>query len=113
MEREMMPEIEITPGSGNVFADLGLPNPEVYELKARLVSQIQQFIRDKGWNQTQAADVLGLDQPKVSKLLRGRLSEFSVERLLTMLNRLGHDVEVRISAEEHAPEESHLLVMVA
>ena len=113
MEREMMPEGDITPGSGNVFADLGLPNPEVYELKARLVSQIHQFIQDKGWTQTQAAEVLGLDQPKVSKLLRGRLAEFSVERLLTMLNRLGHDVEVRIFVDSHAPEESHTLVRVA
>lgn len=108
MERD----VESTISSGNVFADLGLPNPEERLLKAQLLVQIKRFIEQKGWTQTQTAEAIGLDQPKVSKLLRGRLNEFSVERLLTILNRLGHNVEVRISAEEHVPAETRLLVMV-
>ena len=109
----MEPEVKFTVGSGNVFADLGLPNPKAYSLKAQLVMQIQDIIEAKGWTQAETAAVIGLDQPRVSKLLNGRLSDFSVERLLTILNRLGHNVAVLISAEEHAPEETHVQVMVA
>lgn len=96
--------VEITPGSGNIFADLGLPTPEEDLLKAQLAAQIQMFMNRQGLTQTQLAERVDLDQPKVSKLLRGRLSDFSVERLLRILNRLGHDVEVRISAVEHMGE---------
>jgi predicted XRE-type DNA-binding protein len=106
-------DIDITASSGNVFADLGLPNPEERALKSQLAIQIRRIIEDKGWTQVQAADVLGVDQPKVSHLLRGRLAGFSVERLLTLVNRLGHNVEVHISLEEYAPEETHLLVRLA
>ena len=105
-------DVEITPSSGNVFADLGLPNPEELELKSQLVSQIRLFIEQKGWTQVQTAEVIGMPQSKVSLLLRGRLNGFSVERLLTILQRLGHDVEVRISAAERNPEEAQLLVRV-
>jgi predicted XRE-type DNA-binding protein len=106
-------DIDITASSGNVFADLGLPNPEERALKSQLAIQIRRIIEDKGWTQAQAAEVLGVDQPKVSHLLRGRLAGFSVERLLTLVNRLGHNVEVHISQEEYAPEETHLLVRLA
>ena len=110
---KMERDVEATLSSGNVFADLGLPNPEERLLKAQLLVQIKRFVAQKGWTQSQAAEAIGLDQPKVSKLLRGRLTEFSVERLLTILNRLGHNVEVRISAEEYVPDEARLLVTVA
>ena len=104
---------EITLSSGNVFADLGLPNPEERALKAQLAMQIQHFIDEKGWTQAQTAEVIGMDQPKVSQMLRGRLSGISVECLLTVLNRLGHDVEVRISQEERDPEKAQLMVRMA
>jgi predicted XRE-type DNA-binding protein len=113
MEPDVMPNTEITPSSGNVFADLGLPDPEEYDLKSDLVIQIRHFIEQKGWTQARAAEVIGLDQPSLSKLLRGRFAGFSVERLLLIVRRLGHDVEIHISAEEHAPEETHMLVVVA
>ena len=106
-------QADITPSSGNIFADLGLPDPGTRELKAQLAVQIQHLIARKGWTQVRTAEVLGLDQPKVSKLLRGQLADFSVERLLILLNRLGHDVEVRILAEEHAPEDTQVLVRIA
>jgi len=96
--------------SGNVFADLGRPDAEELLLKAELTLRISTLIERKGWTQSQAAERMKLDQPKVSRLLRGELSGFSVDRLLTILNRLGHSVEVRISAKERAPEKSHTRV---
>ncbi len=76
-------EVEHTRSSGNVFADLGLPDADERMLKAQLAVQIRRFIEAKGWTQTEAAAAVGLDQPKVSHLLRGRLAGFSVERLFS------------------------------
>ena len=97
---------------GNVFADLGFRDAEERLLKAKLAYEIAQLIEQKGWTQTQTAARTGLDQPKVSHLLRGRLSGFSADRLFAILNRLGHSVEVRISAKERKPEKTHTRVMI-
>lgn len=99
-------------GSGNVYADLGFRDAEERLLKAKLATKIAQLIEEKGWTQNQTAERIGLDQPKVSHLLRGRLSGFSADRLFAILNRLGHSVEVRISAKERAPEKTHTRVMI-
>lgn len=99
--------------SGNVFADLGFDDSEERLLKAKLASKIAQLIEQKGWTQAQTATRTALDQPKVSRLLRGQLSGFSADRLFAVLNRLGHSVEVRISAKERAPEKSHTRVMIS
>ena len=101
----------MTPGSGNVFADLGLPEAEDRLLKAQLALKIQQLIEQKGMTRAEIAPLLGLDQPKVSNLMRGRLAGFSVERLFGLLNRLGHNVEVRVSEEEHEPEGTYTTVV--
>ena len=98
--------------SGNVFADLGFQDAEERLLKAKLATKIAQLIEKKGLTQAQAAERIALDQPKVSRLLRGQLSGFSADRLFAILNRLGHSVEVRISAKERAPEKSHTRVMI-
>jgi predicted XRE-type DNA-binding protein len=82
-------------GSGNVFADLGLPDAQERQTKARLASRIAALL--SGRTQQEAATALGLDQPKVSKLVRGQLRGFSVERLLHLLTILGQDVEIRVS----------------
>ena len=103
-------QVEI--GSGNVFADLGFEDSEERLLKAKLANKIAQLIEKKGWTQAQTAERTALDQPKVSRLLRGQLSGFSADRLFAVLNRLGHSVEVRISAKERAPEKSHTRVMI-
>jgi predicted XRE-type DNA-binding protein len=113
MTGEQQNRVEVEESSGNVFADLGLPDPEERLLKAQLAAQIQVFIGQKGLTEAQIAAQLGLDQPKVSKLLRGHLADFSVDRLLLLLNRLGHSVEVRISAEEHEPQDAQVRVLVA
>ena len=78
--------------SGNVFADLGLPNPEEMLAKAELAIKIAEILRQRRLTQVQAAAMLGVDQPKVSALIRGRLSGISIERLLL----LGTDVSIRI-----------------
>jgi len=103
---------KIQPGSGNVFADLGFQDAEERLLKAKLATKIAQLIEKKGWNQAQTAERTGLDQPKVSRLFRGQLSGFSADRLFAVLNRLGHSVEVRISAKERPPEKSHTRVII-
>ena len=103
---------KIETGSGNVFADLGFQDAEERLLKAKLATKIAQLIEDKGLTQTQAAERTALDQPKVSKLLRGQLSGFSADRLFAILNRLGHSVEVRISAKERSPTKSHTRVLI-
>jgi len=99
--------------SGNVFADLGFEDSEERLLKAKLAIKIAQLIEKKGWTQAQTAERISLDQPKVSRLLRGQLSGFSADRLFAVLNRLGHSVEVRISAKERPPEKSHTRVLIA
>ncbi|MBN3896088.1 MAG: XRE family transcriptional regulator [Nostoc sp. NOS(2021)] len=80
--------------SGNVFADLGLSNHEERLLKAELVRKISEIITNLNLTQVQAAEILGIDQPKVSLLIRGRLSGFSTDRLIAYLNKLGSDVEI-------------------
>lgn len=81
-------------GSGNVFADLGLPDADAHLLKAGLVTRIDAIIRQRGLTQTQAARLLGLSQPDVSRLLRGDFREYSLERLLRLLTALGPDVDI-------------------
>lgn len=84
----------VYPSSGNVFADLGLPEPEEDLIKATLAVRIARVVEAKGWSQSEAAHVMGIDQPKVSALVRGRLASFSAERLLSFLIALGQDVEI-------------------
>ena len=86
----------IEPGSGNVFADLGRPEAEAHLLKAELVNRIDALIRRRGITQTEAARLLGLSQPDVSRLLRGDFREYSLERLFRLLTALGRDIEIVI-----------------
>lgn len=99
----MSDERDYTVGSGNVFADLGHPDPDTALAKADIAGQIASIIAARGWNQRQAADVLGLDQPKVSMLLRGQLRDFSLERLMKLLTRLDQDVRGDDDAARSVP----------
>jgi predicted XRE-type DNA-binding protein len=85
-----------TKSSGNVFADLGLPNPEQELLKAQLTLQIYKIVRARGLTQAQAGAVLGIKQPHVSALMRNRAGNFSVGRLMEFLTALGQDVEITV-----------------
>lgn len=88
--------VEIERSGGNVFADLGLPDADAHMLKAELVARIDKIIRERQLKQVEAAKLLGLSQPDVSRLLRGSFREYSLERLLRLLARLGHDVDIVI-----------------
>ena len=83
-------------GSENVFADIGVRDPEDSLVRAKLAKQIVEIIEKKGLRQSEIADILGVDQSKVSKLVRGRISGFTSDRLLRFLNRLGCDVKIEI-----------------
>jgi predicted XRE-type DNA-binding protein len=90
----MTKEKKVTPGSGNVFKDLGFTNPQEHQTKARLVRQIAAIIEERQLTQTDAALVFGIDQPKVSALLNGRFRGFSVYRLMSFIAALGRNVEI-------------------
>ncbi len=92
----------IEKGSGNVFADLGLPNPEQELLKANLTLQIYKAVKARGLTQAQAGEILGIKQPHVSALMRNRAGNFSVGRLMEFLNRLGHDVRITVKPTRKA-----------
>jgi predicted XRE-type DNA-binding protein len=86
----------VTRGSTNVFADLGYPDAEERQTKLRLAYAINRIIEQSRMTQTAAAEVLGVNQPKISALLRYRLDGFSVERLMTFLTALDRDIEIAI-----------------
>ena len=83
-------------GSANVFSDLGLPDADAHLLKAELVSRIDGIVRQRRITQTEAARLLGLSQPDVSRLLRGDFRQYSLERLLRLLTALGRDIDIVI-----------------
>jgi len=88
----------IVPGSGNVFADMGLPDAEELDTKVRLGAALCRIVRQRELTQAEVGSVLGINQPKVSALLNYKLEGFSIERLLRFLVALGHDVEISIKA---------------
>jgi predicted XRE-type DNA-binding protein len=109
----MNEETEVFHGSGNVFADLGLPDAEERLAKAELARQILTIITERRLTQTQAAELLGIDQPKVSALTRGKLSGFSMERLFHFLNALGRDVQITVKPKPQSQQQAHLKVISA
>jgi predicted XRE-type DNA-binding protein len=96
----MSDQPKYTLGSGNVFADLDYPDPEEALLKARLAREISAAIREKRLTQAAAGEILGLDQPKVSALIRGRLAGFSLDRLLRCLTALERDVTITVGPKK-------------
>lgn len=93
-KKQPLEEIEYEMSSGNVFADIGIENPEEELTKAKLVWEIEQIIKRKKLTQVEAAKVMGINQPKVSALIRRKLDGFSVERLIHFLNTLGQDIDI-------------------
>ena len=91
-------DMEITEGSGNVFADFGVKNPEEAQLKSRLALRLYKAIQDKGLTQRQAAEILGVDHAKVSAIVNGRLEGYSIDRLFRFLNALDVNVEIKLDA---------------
>lgn len=91
-----MGKIKYEVSSGNVFADIGMARPVESLAKAELARKIGSIIKHRHLNQTEAAKLLGIDQPKVSRLLRGQLKEFSMTKLMEFMLRLDRDIEIRI-----------------
>jgi predicted XRE-type DNA-binding protein len=96
MAKRREAKIPVTAGSGNVFADLGFEEPDEELTKAKLASLIWHEIERRRLTQVEAAALMGIDQPKVSALLNGRLANFSGQRLMRLLNALGQDVEITV-----------------
>ncbi len=90
----MADKILIEQSSGNVFADLEFDEPDVELAKARLSSKIAEEIETRGLTQRQAGEILGIDQPRVSLLVRGKTGQFSLERIIELLGRLSFDVRI-------------------
>lgn len=90
-------QVEIVAGSGNVFADVGMPDPDAALAKAKFAYAISSQIRRRRWTQAEAARILGVGQPDVSRIVRGRLEGYSIERLALLLNRLDLDVDISVS----------------
>lgn len=109
----MAKKIEADVGSDNIFADLGLPNPDEHLAKAELASRIGEAIRQRRLTQAAAAQLLGIDQPKVSRLLRGYLTNFSAERLMHFLTLLGRDVEIVVKPTPRSRRRGHVRVVAA
>ena len=103
-------KIRVKEGSGNIFADLGFANPEHEEVKARLTLQIYRLIKGRGLTQAQAGAVLGIKQPHVSNLMRGRSGAFSVERLMSFLTALGQDVQITVKSTRNPRGEVSVIV---
>ena len=101
---------EYTPSSGNVFADLKLPQADELMAKAELAVKIIAEIRRRRLTQSQAAEVLRIDQPKVSALKQGKLSGFSIERLLRFLVLLGQNVEISVKGRSKPGSAARLRV---
>ena len=94
----MTERLKITRGSGNVFADIGFSSDEAQNLQLRsdLMSRIERFVKRSGMTQTEAARALGVTQPRLNDLLRGRIDKFSLDALVNMLGRAGMRVELRV-----------------
>ena len=106
-----MSNSDIKESKGNVFADIGMRDPDHALAKAELARKIASIIKARGLTQTQAAEVLHIDQAKVSALARGHLLGFSNDRLFRFLNALGHDVEIRVKTKPVARERARVHVV--
>lgn len=111
MKKRMIEGVEVEVSSGNVFADLGLPDADTLKIKSGLTTEIAKAIRLHGLTQVEAAKRMGLTQPKVSALLRGEFSNFSERKLMDCLNRLGYDIEIKVHPSEQRV--GHLMLTYA
>jgi predicted XRE-type DNA-binding protein len=105
--------IEIERSSGNVYADLGIPNAEEMQVKAQLATKIREIINARKWTQQQAAKVLGMPQPKLSNMLRGQFRGVSETKMLECLAKLGRDVRIVVGPERHFEAQGHIEVVFA
>jgi predicted XRE-type DNA-binding protein len=101
---------DYTVSSGNIFADLGFPDAEERMAKVNLAVQINTLIKSKKLTQKQAAELLDIDQPKISALSTGKLAGFSLERLFRFLTILGQDIVINITPKARSKKIAHVIV---
>lgn len=111
MKKRLIDGIEVQRGSGNVYADLGLPDAEKLKIKTGLVIEIRKAMRNLGLTQQEAAKRMGVTQPKVSDMMRGDFSNLSERKLMECLNRLGYDIEITVKPASEPV--GHLTLAVA
>ena len=107
------PEEEVEEGSGNVYADMGMANADEMQMKARLAMKIGEIIQSRGWTQQEAASVLGMTQPKLSKMLRGQFRGISEAKMLECLARLGRNVQIVVGPARHNDDSGQIEVVFA
>ena len=90
----MTRKAKIEVGSGNVFADLGLPDAEVHFVKAQIMAEIHRLVNERKLTQAKAGSLMGISQPEVSRLFKGNFREYSVDRLMGFLTAFDRDVEI-------------------
>ena len=111
MTKRIVEGLEVEAGSGNVFADLALPDADKLKIKSGLTIEITKAIHRLQLTQSEAAKRMGISQPKVSALLQGEFSNLSERKLMDCLNRLGYDIEIRVKPA--AAPTGHLMFAVA
>ena len=111
MKKKLIDGIEVQRSSGNVYADLALPDAEKLKIKTGLVIEIRKAMRSLELTQQEAAKRMGISQPKVSDMMRGDFSNLSERKLMDCLNRLGYDIEIKVKPASEAV--GHLMLAVA
>lgn len=106
-------EIEYEISSGNVFKDFNYPNPEEAQAKSDIAFLIREFIKENELTQEEAAIMMGVDQPKVSKITRGILHEFTLEWMMNCLLTLGFDVEIKATISKEIAPSIHFAPVLA
>ncbi|MDO5693658.1 MAG: helix-turn-helix transcriptional regulator [Pseudomonadota bacterium] len=104
--------IEVEESSGNVYADLGMVDADEMLVKSQLSMKIEEIIKSRGWTQQQAAEVLGVPQPRLSKMLRGQFRGISQTKMLECLNLLGCDVQIVVAPAKRTEARSGRLDVV-
>jgi predicted XRE-type DNA-binding protein len=96
--------------SGNPFADLGMTDPDLRLAKAKLAQKITAIMREQELTQVQLAEILGVDQPQVSRITRGRLSDFSIDKLMELVKRLNQDIEISVRQNPEPSRPARMVV---
>ena len=111
MKKRVIDGVEVQRSSGNVFADLGLPDADKLKIKSGLVIEIRKAMRQQRLTQQEAAKRMGITQPKVSDMMRGDFSNLSERKLMDCLNRLGYDIEIKVRPASDSV--GHLVLAIA
>jgi predicted XRE-type DNA-binding protein len=111
MKTRLVEGLEVHRGSGNVFADLGLPDAEKLKIKTGLVIETRKAMKARGLTQQEAANRMGITQPKVSDMMRGDFSNLSERKLMDCLTRLGYDIEIKVRPA--SAEMGHVLLALS